>query len=142
MKVRRRYNKETGQVYYTVGYSRVLHREDGPAVIYENGDMYWYRYGKQHRVGGPAEIYSDGEKTWFKNGKIHRDGGPAIIHGNGMLEWVLNGERHREDGPAIITKDGIFYFYLDDNFLFKEEWFQSLSVEQQQKMLFSEYFIN
>jgi len=31
-----------------------LHRDDGPAIEYLNGDMSWYKHGKLHRENGPA----------------------------------------------------------------------------------------
>jgi len=44
----------------------VPHREDGPAVIYENGDEAWYYNGRQHREDGPAVEWEDGvTKYWY-----------------------------------------------------------------------------
>ena len=40
-----------------------LHREDGPAVEWNDGTKEWYRHGKLHRVDGPAIEYSDENKT-------------------------------------------------------------------------------
>jgi hypothetical protein len=31
-----------------------FHREDGPAVLYPNGDCQWYFDGRLHREDGPA----------------------------------------------------------------------------------------
>ena len=45
-----------------------LHRVDGPAVEYANGDKYWYLEGERHRTDGPAIEYADGHKCWFYNG--------------------------------------------------------------------------
>ena len=40
----------------------ILHRDgDKPAVIYNDGTMFWYKEGKIHRDGDkPAVIYPDG----------------------------------------------------------------------------------
>ena len=46
-----------------------LHREDGPAVVWPNGDTYWYLNGTKHREDGPAFEYFDGHKAWYINGK-------------------------------------------------------------------------
>jgi hypothetical protein len=46
-----------------------LHREDGPAVIWPNGDKYWYKNGQLHREDGPAEEWTHGNKYWYINGK-------------------------------------------------------------------------
>lgn len=45
-----------------------------------------------HREDGPAVIYSNGQQEWWFNGKRHRSDGPAII-GNGFQEWWLNNNR-------------------------------------------------
>lgn len=37
-----------------------LHREDGPAVIWSNGDKYWYLDGHIHH-----KECADGSKIWF-----------------------------------------------------------------------------
>jgi hypothetical protein len=39
-----------------------LHREDGPACEYANGDKYWYWHGKLHRQDGPAAEYPNGSQ--------------------------------------------------------------------------------
>jgi len=46
-----------------------LHRENGPAVKYDDGTKYWYRYGNLHRLDGPAIERADGDKEWWINGK-------------------------------------------------------------------------
>jgi len=44
-----------------------------------------------HRDDGPAIIYCNGDKTWYQDGKIHRVDGPAYIRVNGYQEWWING---------------------------------------------------
>ncbi len=46
-----------------------LHKLDGPALIYVNGDKSWYKHGRRHRIDGPAiewkkvvEWYFEGKK--------------------------------------------------------------------------------
>ena len=82
------------------------HREDGPAVEWNNGDKSWYLNGQIHRINGPAIEYSNGDKFWYLDGKSHREGGPAIEYSNGGKEWWLNDKRHRIDGPAVEYPDG------------------------------------
>ncbi len=53
-----------------VNNKNLYHRKDGPAIIYADGDKFWYQNGKFHRVDGPAIEWSDGYKSWFING-IH-----------------------------------------------------------------------
>jgi hypothetical protein len=47
-----------------------LHREDGPAVVFSNGNQWWYKNGKRHRDNGPAIIYASGAQMWYEDGKI------------------------------------------------------------------------
>lgn len=90
-----------------------LHREDGPALI-DNEGVKWYYNGKLHRDDGPAQILTDGTQFWYRYGRKHRNGGPATIYASGGQRWLLNGKYHREDGPAIIYADGSHEWYLHD----------------------------
>jgi len=74
----------------TINGEELLHREDGPAIIYYyEGLKIWgeeyYINGKKHKEDGPAVIYYKNNKeiyseTYFYNGKIHREDGPAVIY--------------------------------------------------------------
>jgi hypothetical protein len=44
-----------------------LHREDGPAADYANGDQFWFLNGNLHREDGPAIEYTNGDKEWWLN---------------------------------------------------------------------------
>jgi hypothetical protein len=71
-----------------------VHRVDGPAVEYADGDRFWYLNDKRHRIDGPAIEYAHGENQWYLNGKRHRIDGPAIEYPNGSYEWYLNEVRY------------------------------------------------
>jgi hypothetical protein len=46
-----------------------LHRNINPAILWEDGDMWWCEYGKEHRSNGPAVSYQCGEYTeWYTRG--------------------------------------------------------------------------
>ena len=72
------------------------HRLDGPAIIYEDGDQFWYKKGKLHREDGPAKIWNNGQTEWFKKGKLHREDGPAVIRPDGSHEWWLDDQEYNE----------------------------------------------
>jgi len=56
-------------------------------------DRVEYRlYGKLHREDGPAIIWANGDKEWYINDKLHREDGPAIESANGDKKWFLNGK--------------------------------------------------
>lgn len=83
-------NKE-GTVFYKHPLTGKLHRLDGPAVEYADGDKAWYSNGWIHREDGPALEYADGDKEWWVNGKRHRLDGPAVEWHCGTKMWFLNG---------------------------------------------------
>jgi len=119
MKPKRRYHPPSDSIRYTINYTRVLHREDGPALIESDGSTFWYRYGLCHRVGAPAIEISNGRKEWFLYGKRHREDGPAVIDAYGNKRWFLNN----------------VWFWT------KEDWFEALTSEKQQVALFSKDFM-
>jgi len=51
----------------------------------------WYQNGKLHRTDGPAVVYADGDKFWHQNGKLHRTDGPAVECSDGYVEYWENG---------------------------------------------------
>jgi hypothetical protein len=67
-----------------------LHREDGPAIEWSNGDKEWRTYDQFHRKDGPAIEYSNGDKSYWVNGKLHREDGPARDW-DGEKEFWING---------------------------------------------------
>jgi hypothetical protein len=88
-----------------------LHREDGPAVEYTNGDCEWWVNGKIHRVDGPAIEKANGTREWYLDGKRHRIDGPAIERGNTRI-WYLNGSIQRvESGESPIEREDFEYPY-------------------------------
>lgn len=70
---------------------RLIHRDDGPAIIYPNGDEYHFKMGKCHRVGGPAVKYADGSYAYLQNGEYHREDGPAVTWPNGQGDYYIRG---------------------------------------------------
>jgi len=62
-------NEYGSKRYYSDRDMTILHREDGPAIEWHNGDRYWYINGKLHREDGPACEYADGDKYWLINGE-------------------------------------------------------------------------
>ena len=95
-----------------------LHREDGPAVEYADGDKIWYINDQLHREDGPAREYADGTKYWHLNGELHREDGPAVEYAIGYKAWYLNGknltelefnQRTRSCSGKIVEIDGKKY---------------------------------
>lgn len=63
------------QTFYFDGY---LHRQDGPAIIWHDGEEHWFYYGYRHRTDGPAIVRKDGTVEYYLHGeivtvKVHND---------------------------------------------------------------------
>lgn len=61
-------------------------------IIDEINTKRWYKDGKLHREDGPAVEYVDGERRWLKNGYLHREDGPAVECCNTIKYWCYNGQ--------------------------------------------------
>ena len=135
----RMYFKDPEKIY--------LHREDGPAIVFENGDKAWYIDGKihrdggqeyykegaLHRVDGPAKIFENGTQAWYLDGIRHRDGGPAMIYNDSKIEvWYRHGFLHREDGPAVVDPTGATTAWWMDGECFSEEKFKEIQHNKSQ----------
>ena len=119
--------------------------EELTVEIDEFGSKFWKnKNGQLHRLDGPAEEYADGQKSWYQNGLRHRLDEPAVEGNNGGKEWWINGLLHREDGPAVIYQGGRKRWWYINHVLYKtkEEYFDALSDEAKAKCLFSEDFLN
>ena len=55
--------------WYKDAKCKILHRENGPAIEWRDGDKRWYQRGQRHRIDGPAVVYADGSKVWCINDK-------------------------------------------------------------------------
>jgi hypothetical protein len=64
--------------------------DDKPARVSNCSE--WRKNGILHREDGPAFVCDDGHKAWVSNNRYHRTNGPAVIHRNGYTEWWINGE--------------------------------------------------
>ena len=69
----------------------------GSKRVFDNKIEYRNILGQLHRTDGPAVEYSDGDKFWYINGKRHREDGPVVEWNNGDKEWYLNDINYTED---------------------------------------------
>ena len=109
-----------------------------------DGNIYWYKDAKRtilHREDGPAIEYTDGDKFWYLNGEHHRIGGPAIEHPSGAKQWWVNGKLHREDGPAAVYADGSKLWYINNvemtekEFLDRTRPVEEMTIDQIEQLL-------
>lgn len=94
-----------------------LHRVDGPARIFKNGDQVWWLNDQLHRVGGPAITLVNGLQEWLEHGKWHRLDGPAKIWPDDTTMWYKHGHLHRIEGPAIEHADGRSEWWVNGLFI-------------------------
>ena len=73
------YTKENGRVEMSEPeWERIppsaleYHREDGPAVEWDNGTKHWFLNGVHHRVDGPAADYIN-HKEWYIQGEDYTE---------------------------------------------------------------------
>jgi hypothetical protein len=90
-------------IYYKKG-THIIHRENGPAIIYSNGDIEWHMNGEKHREDGPAMEWKNGLKEWYIKGKRHRIDGPAITHPDGRKLWFVNGKYLSTEKQQLLNK--------------------------------------
>jgi len=55
--------------YYLDDSCKKLHRNYGPAVIYNNGSVEYWRQGQLHNISGPAIETSRGKKVYYLYGR-------------------------------------------------------------------------
>lgn len=95
--------------------SQVTKHQEAYGVVYKDSK------GSIHREDGPAVEYNDGKKAWFFNGLLHRTDGPAYICDNNH-KFYIAGVLHRTNGPAIEYYDGSKVYVLLDKEYSKEEF--------------------
>jgi len=49
-----------------------LHKNNGPALVNDNGVGTWYQHGQFHRYYGPVEVWSTTKDVWFIHGRYIR----------------------------------------------------------------------
>ena len=65
-------NTEICDYYYFNESCSMLHRTDGPAIEFKNGEQLFYYLGVLHNDSGPAVI-KDALKMFFLNGKEYTE---------------------------------------------------------------------
>ena len=72
-----------------------------------------------------------GTKRWRNDQyQVHNPDGPAVILSDGTKAWCINGERHRTDGPAVIFSNGVKQYWIHDNQLTEEEYYDIIQDEE------------
>src|ERR1700691_131013 len=76
-------------------------------IEYPNGSIYYYLNGIIHREDGPAIIFSHGRLDYYLNGKWHREDGPAVIWSKGIIDYYLNDKNITKEVNNWIKENNI-----------------------------------
>lgn len=60
-------------IYYKDSDCKIIHREDGPAVMFVNGYQEWCIDGRHHRENGPARVWPDYYEEYYLNDKKYEE---------------------------------------------------------------------
>jgi hypothetical protein len=83
------------KIYELYMENAVAQNEQPQMKVNKYGTKLWYLRDELHRINGPAVEWTDGNKQWRLHGKLHREDGPANEYANGK-EWWLHG-KHYDD---------------------------------------------
>lgn len=93
-------------------------------VINSTNAKFWFKESKLHREDGPAIEFEDGEKYWYKEGKRHREDGPAYESISGYKEWWIEDKQYYQ----INLKDFVILEY--DKGKYGIMWYTLLDKDQ------------
>jgi hypothetical protein len=62
--------------------------KNGKYIGYNNTEE-WFKDDLRHREDGPAITFNDGAEMWYRNDQCHREDGPAMIGPDGRKRWIL-----------------------------------------------------
>jgi len=98
---------ELGDKYYfSDKYMTLLHREDGPAIEYNDGGKSWYYKGVRHRVGGPAVEFADVDgrpPQWWVSGEQVTSVSETFLQLKKIAELSLRSVRQIDKLPTPET---------------------------------------
>ena len=93
-----------------------LHREDGPAVEYADGNKYWWLNGKPVTE---EEVMGNNNKDNVKNLITKSDGGPSSYYDMPFQEWMTLNDQMEY---LAQNKWGIYAIHLKDVFKGLGRW--------------------
>lgn len=72
-------------------------------IKYPHKSKAWYKHGLLHREDGPAMVYPSGSLAWYQNGILHNSKGPAVVGYDGTWQYWLNGKFLTEEEWRLIV---------------------------------------
>jgi hypothetical protein len=79
--------------------------EEGELAVSCAGSKIWHdKRSRRHRLAGPAVIYNDGDMWWYSHGVIHRDDGPAQEWpSENQFHWYKHGEPYEPSAHELMV---------------------------------------
>ena len=107
----------------------LLHREDGPALEYDNGYQKWYLNGLRHRDNNlPAVIYKNNDQEYWFHGKQHREDGPAVIYDKQHEYWIHGTQYSEDEFNFLILEKNKLKDNLDNDLIKNENLSSTLKI--------------
>lgn len=92
--------EDNQKIWTLVEFGKLTTEEQNGAFKFENVTKY-YHNGEYHRLDGPAVLYNTGRFYWFKYGKLHRLDGPAMNHRDKPYFYIDGKEYQFEDWEKL-----------------------------------------
>lgn len=103
-----------------------LHCLNGPAVIDQFSNQFYFQYGKLHREDGPAVLWNTTNSNpirydvtyYIQHNLFHRNNSEPAVVTKDCWEFYQHGIMHNYFGPALIKfykTHAIHYFYINGN---------------------------
>lgn len=84
----------------------IPNRFEGHCYVEKWAAQYWIKKGKiLHRDDGPAAVFDNGDKTWVINNLFHRLDGPAMFNGDEITYYISDekiGEEYYWNHPMVV----------------------------------------
>ena len=87
-------------------YVNIPYNFTGVCKIIQYNSIRHYKNGCLHREDGPAIIYEDCEE-WYIDGELHREDGPALVYGFGQMYFYYKGYQYSSDFTIETWKEFI-----------------------------------
>ena len=59
--------------------------------VWAHGETNFFKDGELHREDGPAQIFQNGTERWWLFSRLHRLDGPAVVRTTGRHDFYLHG---------------------------------------------------
>lgn len=90
---------------YNNGLTYIYNKPATGHYINPAGTHRWFKCGKLHRIDGPAIIYQNGEKQWYQNGNPYRENDlPHAETNSGGKMWHHNDEWYSDFNKYVLAK--------------------------------------